>query len=174
MSTEQEIADLCEKIGLTIESSHAFENPHWEAPTKGSLKVDFHHFEVRLQRDSWTFVTPYSVGPGVIEHWGRNESPAHVRVMFRNSNPRTVAFVDAMKVAAVQYRPSIADVLGSLMVDASAIDHITFEDWADNFGYDLDSRKAERTYNVCRETGARLVEMLGEHFGPLQELASEL
>src|SRR5271154_1014106 len=38
------------------------------------------------------------------------------------------------------------DVVASLVLDASAIDHPTFESWASDCGMDTDSRKAETIY----------------------------
>lgn len=35
------------------------------------------------------------------------------------------------------------------------------EDWAENFGYDSDSRKAEKMFNECRETGFNLLRVIG-------------
>lgn len=35
----------------------------------------------------------------------------------------------------------------------------TFEDWADNFGYDKDSRRAEKLFNECRAIGANLLHL---------------
>ena len=58
--------------------------------------------------------------------------------------------------------PSAADVVYSLASDASAIDCATFEDWADELGYDADSRKAESIYRACLETGLRLRSALGD------------
>jgi hypothetical protein len=46
--------------------------------------------------------------------------------------------------------PTAADVLYCLVLDAQASDEL-FETWADNFGYDQDSRKAEAMYNECRK-----------------------
>ena len=58
--------------------------------------------------------------------------------------------------------PSIADVLSCLLLDASAIDAGTFEEWASECGYDTDSRKAEVTYRECVDHGLKLRAMLGD------------
>ena len=58
--------------------------------------------------------------------------------------------------------PELADVLSCLLLDAQAIDHSTFEDWASDLGYDTDSRKAEATYRACLEIGLKLRAMLGD------------
>jgi hypothetical protein len=56
--------------------------------------------------------------------------------------------------------PDLTDVLYGLTIDGDAADY-TFEDWCSNYDYDTDSRKAEETYNVCREHGRKLQRMLG-------------
>lgn len=58
--------------------------------------------------------------------------------------------------------PGLADVLRCLLLDAEAIDAGGFEEWAIEFGYDIDSRKAEGIYNACHETGLKLRRMLGD------------
>jgi hypothetical protein len=58
--------------------------------------------------------------------------------------------------------PTAADVLYSLLSDASAIDSPTYEDWADDYGYDRDSRKGEAIYRACIEIGLKLRAALGE------------
>ena len=58
--------------------------------------------------------------------------------------------------------PSAADVLYSLISDASALDHARFEDWADEYGYDHDSRTAEATYQTCLAIGLKLRAAIGD------------
>lgn len=53
--------------------------------------------------------------------------------------------------------PSLPDVLYSLFSDGSAFfDAESFEEWAGNYGYDEDSRTAERMFQECQETGRKL------------------
>lgn len=52
--------------------------------------------------------------------------------------------------------PLLRDVMRSLLSDAGAIDHGSFESWAGDYGYDTDSRKAEQTYRACLDTGLAL------------------
>jgi hypothetical protein len=51
--------------------------------------------------------------------------------------------------------PDEKDVMYALLSDAEALTQ-SFEDWADGCGYDTDSRKAEATYNTCRDNGYKL------------------
>ena len=59
-------------------------------------------------------------------------------------------------------QPDLADVLDCLASDASSyINSRDFEDFCSEFGYDTDSRKAERTYKACGHNAKRLERFLG-------------
>lgn len=58
-------------------------------------------------------------------------------------------------------KPKVADVLHSLILDASAADE-NFHDWCANYGYSDDSIKAMNTYKACLETA----QALRKHFSP--------
>ena len=50
--------------------------------------------------------------------------------------------------------PKVEDVLYSLILDGmGALDHPTVESWAPDYGYNPDSRTAERIYKECLQTG---------------------
>jgi hypothetical protein len=54
------------------------------------------------------------------------------------------------------------DILDSLVSDAWDYQQAdSFEEWADNFGYDTDSRTAEKLYNQCGATVEPVVRLLG-------------
>jgi hypothetical protein len=57
--------------------------------------------------------------------------------------------------------PNIADVLHSLIIDASAADE-NFNDWCDSCGYLSDSIKALNIYKACLDTARAL----RKHFSP--------
>jgi len=57
--------------------------------------------------------------------------------------------------------PRLEDVLYSLVLDASVLDSPTYEDWAGEFGYDVDSRKGEATYRACLEIALKMRAILG-------------
>ncbi len=58
--------------------------------------------------------------------------------------------------------PPLADVIYSLVSDADVLDCGTFEEWADNLGYNPDSRKDEATYRACLEIALKLRNGIGE------------
>ena len=70
--------------------------------------------------------------------------------------------------------PDPCDVLYSLVSDASVLDSFAFEEWASEFGYDPDSRKAERVYHACLEIALKLRNGIGDAgFRQLQEATQD-
>lgn len=63
-------------------------------------------------------------------------------------------------------KPTVADVLHSLFMDASAADY-NFSDWCDEFGYSDDSIKALNMYKTCLDTATAL----RKYFSPEQRKA---
>lgn len=72
---------------------------------------------------------------------------------------------NAQKVVKDGYReplgPRPAEVLAAVCGDALEASETTFEDWAGNFGYDSDSRKAEAIYNTCRNYLPNMLRLMG-------------
>jgi hypothetical protein len=58
--------------------------------------------------------------------------------------------------------PAVADVLYALVSDASVLDYPSFDTWAEDNGYDLDSRKAEATYRTCLDIALKLRAAVGD------------
>lgn len=58
--------------------------------------------------------------------------------------------------------PDPLDVVYSLTMDSSVLDAGGFEEWAAEFGYDLDSRKAEATYRACLEIALKMRGAIGD------------
>jgi len=59
--------------------------------------------------------------------------------------------------------PETKEVLDCLAMDASGIENAPdFEDWCGEYGYDTDSRTAERTYNATVKQTAKLRNFLGD------------
>jgi len=113
---------------------------------------------------------PYSIGTGHIKPGMVRKAPhlatsteCHLFDAWQkkpNANyTEKEAFVSMLgQVAkAINHKPQIADVTHSLLMDGSPyFDSESFEEWASNFGYDTDSRKAEKMYQECMETGRKL------------------
>jgi len=56
----------------------------------------------------------------------------------------------------------LASDAGGYYCDGSGAPPRSFEDWCGDYGYDTDSRTAERTYNVIGKHAAKLKRLLGE------------
>lgn len=67
---------------------------------------------------------------------------------------------------AICEEPTAADVLDCLASDASGYENASgllrsFEGWAREYGYDPDSRKAERTFKTVQKQSQQLAVVLG-------------
>lgn len=58
--------------------------------------------------------------------------------------------------------PDAFSVMHSLVLDADVLDAGGFEDWAANYGYDTDSRKAEALYRTCLDSALKLRAGIGD------------
>jgi hypothetical protein len=59
--------------------------------------------------------------------------------------------------------PTAEDVLNSLAADAAGVENARdFEDWCSEYGYDTDSRKAEKTFKICQKQAKQLKAFLGD------------
>lgn len=71
-------------------------------------------------------------------------------------------------------RPDPVDVLACLAQDASVLEAPDFETWAQDLGYDVDSRKVEGVYCACLRTALQLRGLVGEiGMAELRELAAQ-
>ena len=69
--------------------------------------------------------------------------------------------------AALVGEPTPADVVSSLVLDARS-GELSFHDFCEDFGYDEDSRRAERTWRQCAAMAPKVRRLLGEHFDELE------
>lgn len=76
----------------------------------------------------------------------------------RNGESMTVPFFQG---EAHTGEPEAKEVLDCLASDASGADQ-SFEDWADDYGYSTDSRRAYSTWEQIRAQTADLVRVLGD------------
>lgn len=68
-------------------------------------------------------------------------------------------------------KPALIDVLYSLAMDSYVLNSDGFEDWASNYGYDVDSRKDEKIYKVCIQQSLEFRKLIGrENLKKLQEI----
>ena len=83
--------------------------------------------------------------------WEHHKSIATFHRGDSRSNNPDIAIVESFDFhmgMGTNGEPHAADVLHSLCLDIASAE-ISFEDWCADYGYDSDSRKAERIYNAC-------------------------
>lgn len=70
--------------------------------------------------------------------------------------------------------PTVADVLHSMLLDGAAhLDSLTFEEWAGEFGYDTDSRRALAMFEACCDEGRAIARACNpEEIAALRDAAS--
>lgn len=127
-------------------------------------------YELTLSReDGKTLRTPYSAGLGHVEVVGKMPERLSESEFKRFAERKLWQGDDAVSIRdfpkfsgaysvckAVRKVPTLLDVLYCLTLDAQSAESETFVEWCDSLGHDSDSRKAEQTYNACRQTASEL------------------
>lgn len=115
------------------------------------------------------FSTRYKLGVGHVK-WTGKGLPERVQVFVnsRQKNPH-VQFVDKLAEAqAAAYlaneqkvRPEAFEVLACVCAESHEARENSFEDWAENFGWNTDSRKAERMHRQLSDQWHTLAALIG-------------
>jgi len=149
------------KISMKVENvpsrpdAREYSVPHHEKPF---------HYKIRLIKgtpqdgDYGEFCLFYSMGFGHAKK---------ISQALKNISPKCVAYAEQIeslrRMKSYIPQPKLEDILDSLAMDvAGVIDHQSFEDWAGDYGYDPDSRKAEKVYRACQKLCSDLVGLLGK------------
>lgn len=70
--------------------------------------------------------------------------------------------------SALTAEPTAADVLDCLASDASSVENARdFENWCYEFGYETDSRRAEKIYKTIKAQTVKLKELMGADYKAL-------
>lgn len=116
------------------------------------------------QCDQWRVTISSNAGFHSIDYFTGLGLRSPIPALYLTSNPPrpgTVAYAQLENATRKPRKPKVADVLHSLIMDASAADE-NFHDWCANFGYSDDSIKALNTYKASLETA----QALRKHFSP--------
>jgi hypothetical protein len=154
-----ELEDKVKELGITVTAKHN------GAVISDNDKVWSHDkWEVVLSYKGKEMSTSYKTGLG-------HRKPAYPTTVKNGiysgpkGNVRTVEAAAKMGYTK-PVTPNVADVVYSLMVDATGTD-LTFEDWCYDIGYDTDSRKALDMYLKCQENSKKIRNLLGADFESL-------
>ena len=83
----------------------------------------------------------------------------HYKCILKRAKKRMTVYFS--KGYGLKGKPTAEEVLNCLAMDAACIENSeNFEDWATQLGYDIDSRQAEKMYNVCLKETIRLKKFL--------------
>jgi hypothetical protein len=160
---------LAADLGLTLTASNG--RGHYDA-SQNWTPVRFDCTLTRNGREVWS--GHYNLGTGHLKTLTAIER-ANGKLP-RNAAP-TQAQLAALtrNAAAERLQPKLADVLHSLLSDGAAFfDGLTFEDWANEYGFDTDSRKAEATFRECDAIGRKLAKAFKpEELEALRNAAAE-
>ena len=63
--------------------------------------------------------------------------------------------------------PTVQEVLNCLASDSAGVEESGFEDWCNEYGYDNDSRTAERIFKACQSYVAKLKIIAGDGYESL-------
>lgn len=97
---------------------------------------------------------------GNMDEWQRTAHPWTVVLRYKGRQ-MTVEFW----TGAALGEPSTHDVVACLASDAAGFQNArSFEEWASEYGYDEDSRKAERIYRQVERQTRKLENLLGDDF----------
>ncbi len=95
--------------------------------------------------------------------WDMDHHPYKV-TLYRSTPKRQITVPFYMGLAHTS-EPTAADVLSCLVSDTTGVDNaIDFDDWCHEFGYDTDSRKAEKTYKQCKFMASKVHNFLPDDF----------
>lgn len=168
-----------EKNGLVLEATNI---PGRADQAASQWDKDAFHFSCVIKRKDApqgreagpSVPIQYSMGLGNVQQWAEKDRFCKQQAM-RGGDSIAYAFKPNRTIHSERLRESIlirakdrmkpdfSGLLESLQMDCSGVENTrTFEEWADEFGMDPDSRKGEKIYKACQETSANMARVLGE------------
>lgn len=108
------------------------------------------------------------------DDWDRNASHWHIVLRRVGHGIKAPIVVEYSMGSAHKGAPNIADVLRSLHSDSRMTEGQTFESWAQDLGFDTDSRRAETMFRECVKLNSEMRSMFtSEELDNLDELFSD-
>lgn len=147
---------------LVLKVTDAPENPHM---TDDEWKGD--HFFYTLNTSRRHMSGYFSKGIGLREYSvaaARSARLVNVHKFKQGTRipSRWVVADVSYKAAFVPVPPTLVEILDSLASDASGIEGArTFEEWAGEYGFDVDSRTALKIYKATKRQSEKLRALLG-------------
>ena len=182
METQETLSDCMARLGLTVRADFVpFSKSRNATQSDRSL-----NWMVTLERNEKDILTTdYMAGIGFcpaykapIHMAGASRSILRAQAIERETETGVATTFSPAGIALMQcgavINPDPVDVVAAMALDSDVIDYRNFEEWADNLGYDPDSRKAEGIYKACLKLALSLRIALGEtDFAALRAAAAE-
>jgi hypothetical protein len=165
------LAEAMQRHGITVHAvwSQPRATPGWEQQGR------FLQWQCTIRRGGRAILTAdYRAGIGHCPSYKqRMTQDIDEQVNFECGTGKTAKRWPSGRITAgAPILPDSVGVLYSLLSDASVLNFDSFEDWASDYGYESDSRKAETIYRACLDIALKLRNGLGEALmGELQEAA---
>ena len=172
----EEIQKLYDSFGLTCNVSPPTGKveKHFKNSTH-AIYDEWPHVEFTLtyEKGDQKFSAPYKMGVGLFKIPARmpfwmNEHQQNMLYNIQQTphgqwrNKKLWAETIAEVARQTKQGPKPAEVLAAYCADGLEAQENSFEDWAGNFGYDPDSRKAEKIYTQCREQYFNVIRLIGQ------------
>jgi len=163
-----ELSQACEDNKITITSIHLYVDSESEHFPRDKWATTLHYKDRSVTIEFFT-----GSGHRVLAYGVKRENPRKYVRSFGSE----VIFGDAAAIAhnyLVLKRdkgkiigPQVADVLASMLIDASACES-TFDDWCSDLGLNNDSLNSINTYLTCQRNGTKVMKFLGSKFMELR------
>ena len=138
------------------------------------------HWRITLQRGVYGMQCEYRQGVAHVENYKQHHATSYDQRLAEQCYRLTCetgklyranASIGSV-VIGIQKPPDVIDVVHSLVLDADVLNTVGFEDWAQNYGYDTDSRKAEKIWQQCLAQTRDLLPVIGgyQNLDRLREL----
>lgn len=146
-TTAETIQQMANHLGLTMHTQFV----PWSKSRNAGEKSPSLNWKVTIRKDGREIITTdYMAGSG------------HCSALTKPGQTLAETVRRQCETGLPKLEPNLADVLHSLCSDAESLNHATFDGWAEDFGMDTDSRKAEAIYRACLEIGLKMRNGLGD------------
>lgn len=178
------LESIAARLGIALEiafvpfSQSRHKGDVWEAGNgqwKAGLPRHCFNWRVTWKRNGREFLShDYSSGVAISPNYGKKvphmwngsarDWPYRLAEFETESGFAARGFTMGSVLSADRKRPilpKIGDVIHSVITDSSVLDAGGFDSWAQDLGFDPDSRKAEAIYRECMETATKLQSAIG-------------
>lgn len=183
-STLEQYEEIVQELGLEIKSKFV--------PFSISINANEEHktlnWKVTIKSSKNSITIDFNKGVGHLPYPSTQYVNGYQRRMINEAIESAIETGIARKLTLVDKdvkfspgnaefpTPTLQEVLYCLTSESDVKNYLTYEQWAGDFGYDVDSRKGEKVYEQCRQQTADFMKLIGSEskLDKLRELLFEL